>query len=193
MNWKEFLIDVSTTLFSNDDLLTEFREKRNSNWLGFDGVSEVELEFHEGRLNTKLPPSYREFLKASNGFLQLNSFVWNLLPIQDVQWLKQFDESFHNLYEKEFNNFNATDEEYFIYGNDQRTTDFRSEYLIKSLAISGWGDASIILLNPEVKFGDEWEAWMFAVWLLGPARYKSFEDLMKEEYSSYLDLLGKEK
>ena len=181
MNWKEFLIDVSTTLFNNDDLLVEFREKRNSNWLGFDGVSEVELEFHEGRLNTILPPSYREFLKASNGFLQLNSLVWNLLPIQDVQWLKQFDESFHNLYEKEFNNFNATDEEYFIYGNDQRTTDFRSEYLIKSLAISGWGDASIILLNPEVKFGDEWEAWMFAVWLLGPARYKSFEDRMKEE------------
>ncbi|MEX6690181.1 hypothetical protein QTN47_21910 [Danxiaibacter flavus] len=64
--------------------------------------------------------------------------------------------------------------------------------MIKTLAISNWGDSAILLLNPEVKFGDEWEAWMFANWRPGADRYKSFEELMKEEYSSYLDVLNDE-
>jgi hypothetical protein len=193
MDWKKFLSDVSKTLLESGDLLDNFKTDGSSNWLGFQAVSEEDIQLYETRLKTKLPPSYKEFLRTTNGFKQLNCFVWDILPLQKIDWLKSFDRSFYELYACELNTFNATDEEYFIYGDDQKTTDFRSEYLIKSLAISNWGDASILLLNPEVKFGDEWEAWMFATWHLGPVRYRSFEQLMTEEYASYLDLLsGKE-
>jgi hypothetical protein len=190
MDWKNFLSDVSKTLIQSDDLLDSFKTGASSGWLGFQGVSENDIQLHETRLKTKLPPSYKQFLKTTNGFKQLNCFVWDILPLEKIDWLENFDKPFYELYATEFNTFNSTDEEYFVYGDDQKTTDFRSEYLIKSLAISNWGDASILLLNPEVKFGDEWEAWMFATWHLGPIRYKSFEQLMTEEYASYLELLN---
>lgn len=184
------MTNISLTLAQSEDLLQEYRND-NLNWLGFEGASDSQIELLEKRLNTNLPPSYKEFLKVSNGFKQLNCFVRDILPIEKIDWLKISDPTLYELYSTEFlNSFNATDEEYFIYGEDQKTTDFRSEYLINSLAISGWGDAAILLLNPKVKFGDEWEAWMFATWHLGPVRYKSFEQLMREEYASYLELIN---
>ena len=189
MNWENFLIDVSKTVINSGDLREEFEDFKNSNWLGFSSTSSGVIEFHEARLNTILPPSYKEFLKTSNGFRQLNCFVWDILPIEKIQWLEDFDPGFHELYDSEHTTFNADDKNYFVYGDQQKTTDFRSEYLVKSLAISQWGDAAILLLNPKVKFNDEWEAWMFATWHLGPVRYKSFEELMTGEYSSFLDLL----
>lgn len=193
MNWKSYLTDISATLSQSEDLYQDFRNSK-LNWLGFDGASETEIHNHEKRLCTSLPPSYKEFLKVSNGFKQLNCFVWDILPIDKVDWLKTFDPALYELYATEFNDsFNVTDEEYFIYGEDQKTTDFRSEYLINSLAVSNWGDAAILLLNPHVKFGEEWEAWMFATWHLGPVRYKSFEELMQGEYSSYLQVLNDKK
>lgn len=191
MDWTSHLIDVSRTLFQSEDLLQELKDDKQD-WLGFAGASDTEIQIQEQRLGVNLPTSYKEFLKISNGFKQLNCFIWDIFPIEKVDWLKNSDPDFYKLYSTEFAScFNATNEEYFVYGKDQRTTDFRSEYLINSLAISGWGDAAILLLNPHVKFGDEWEAWMFAVWHHGPVRYKSFEELMKEEYSSYLELLEK--
>jgi hypothetical protein len=190
MDWKSHLTNISYTLAQSEDLLQEYQSD-NLNWLGFDGTSDADIQDNERRLNTILPPSYKEFLKVSNGFKQLNCFVWDILPVDKIDWLKTADPTLFDLYSKEFkDSFDATDEEYFVYGEDQKTTDFRSEYLVNSLAISGWGDAAILLLNPQVKFGDEWEAWMFATWHLGPVRYKSFEELMREEYSSYLELIN---
>jgi hypothetical protein len=190
MNWKSLLTNISQTLLDSDDLQDEFKAE-NLKWLGFEGASDTEIQSHESRLKTKLPPSYTEFLKVTNGFRQLNCFVWNILPIDKIDWLEKFDPAFFKLYSTEFKDaFNATDEEYFIYGEEQKMTDFRSDYLVNSLVVSEWGDAAILLLNPKVKFGDEWEAWMFAVWHHGPVRYKSFEELMQGEYSSYLELLS---
>jgi len=190
MDWKSHLTNISVTLAQSDDVILKFK-KDNLSWLGFDGASDAEIQIHEKRLSASLPPSYKEFLKVSNGFKQLNCFVWDILSIDKVDWLNKFDPTLCELYTTEFvDSFNATDEEYFIYGEDQKPTDFRSKYLVNSLAISGWGDAAILLLNPNVSFGDEWEAWMFATWHLGPIRYKSFEELMQEEYSSYLQLLN---
>lgn len=193
MNWKPLLEKISHTALSNEDLLEEFKNEKLT-WLGYEAASELEIQKTEERLNTKLPPSYREFLKVSNGFRQLNCFVWNILPVEKIDWIEKFDPSFFELYSTEFKDtFNATDEEYFVYGEQQKLTDFRSDYIISSLAISDWGDAAILLLNPKVKFGDEWEAWMFAVWHCGPVRYQSFEELIEGEYNSYLELLNGEK
>jgi len=189
MNWQLILTQISETLIQNEHILQEFREDK-LNWLGFNGASDAEIEMHEDRLKASLPPSYKEFLRVSNGFKQLNAFVWDILPINKIDWLREFDPTLYKLYTTTFkDSFNATDKEYFVYGKKQNTTDFRSEYLANSLAISGWGDASILLLNPSVKFGQEWEAWMFATWHLGPIRYKSFEELMQKEYAKYLSLL----
>ena len=190
MNWKEFLNTVSKTLIESQDLNYQYKET-TLNWLGFEPVTEAEIIETEKRLNTTLPPSYKNFLRTSNGFKQLSCFVWNILPVSSVNWLWQFDNQFVDVYNNSHDTFNPTDEEYFFYGEEQKTINFRSKYLTNCLAISGWGDSCILLLNPEVKFGYEWEAWMFANWYPGAARYKSFEELMVEEYSSYIELLNK--
>ena len=41
-----------------------------SRWLGYPGATEEQIMNLETRLGRKLPPSYRAFLKASNGFRQ---------------------------------------------------------------------------------------------------------------------------
>ncbi|MEX6690182.1 SMI1/KNR4 family protein [Danxiaibacter flavus] len=68
MNWKAFLTDVSKTVINSDDLLKEFKEEPPLDWLGYAPVSEQDIQKHEARLQTTLPPSYKAFLKETNGF-----------------------------------------------------------------------------------------------------------------------------
>lgn len=191
MDWKTFLDDVSKTLFKSEDLLDELLNT-TSTWLGFDGTSDDIIRMHEKRLGTLLPPSYKSFLKTSNGFKQLSCFAWDIWPVEKIDWLRNVDPELIEIW-CSFDDEESviTDEEYFVYDKNQHLP-FRSIYLKKCLAISGPGDATILLLNPEIKFGEEWEAWMFAPWNLGPTRYQSFEKLMVEEYTSYLELRSDE-
>src|SRR5437867_7962109 len=62
-----------------------------SGWLGFPGVSKDQLIELEARLGMVLPPSYRAFLRVSNGFLQPGVIVPRLLPIDEVAWLRDVD------------------------------------------------------------------------------------------------------
>lgn len=55
-----------------------------SGWLGFPGAGEEEIAALEDRLGTRLPPSYRSFLRASNGFLQPGVIVPRLLATDEV-------------------------------------------------------------------------------------------------------------
>lgn len=190
MNWKIFLEKCSKAVYKGDDLLTEY-EGSPQDWLGYEPASVQEIETMETRLNIKFPPSYKNFLLASNGFKQLSCFIWDILPVDQVSWLAAFDPEFTNLYETEFkDDFIVSDEDYYDYSEKQHCSNFRSEYLINALAISNWGDAAIVLLNPLVKFGDEWEAWIYANWYPGARRFKSFEELMLHEHESYLQLIS---
>ena len=80
----------------------------------------------------------------------------------------------------------TVDEEYLVYGKTQDPARFRVEYLESALEISDTGDSAIYLLNPKVVTPDgEWEAWLFANWLPGAIRYRSFAELMEAEYHSF--------
>src|SRR5262249_49675523 len=46
-----------------------------SGWLGFTGASEEELAATEHRLGQPLPPSYREFLRLTNGWRRTTSYI----------------------------------------------------------------------------------------------------------------------
>lgn len=189
MDWKNLLEDISHKLISGSDLLDKFKDSK-SNWLGYDPASNQDILTAEKRLGAKLPDSYKDFLRISNGFKQISSFNWDLMSVDKIDWIRNFDKEFTNLYAKQFKDINPIDDEkYFNYNEGQRSVDFRSEYLIECLALSDWGDSSILLLNPKVKFGNEWEAWMFANWMPGARRYRSFGELIRSEYKSYLNLL----
>lgn len=187
MDWKTFLKDVSASLHDSGHLKEEYNNGDNGNsWLGYLGATETQIAQREDELQVTLPPSYKEFLLASNGFKQVSNFIWDILPVENITWLKDFDNDFYQGYAAEIKYDDVSDEDYFTYGPAQDTVHFRAEYLCNSLVISNWGDAAILLLNPAVKFGKEWEAWMYANWYPGAVRYKSFEALMQSIHAKYL-------
>lgn len=58
-------------------------------WLGRPGATEAELGAAEARLGVTLPPDYRAFLAASNGWWGCMMFpngLAQLLPVEDVRW-----------------------------------------------------------------------------------------------------------
>ena len=57
----------------------------------------------------------------------------------------------------------VSDEEYFVYGSEQRPFDLRAEYLRSTLQIGEVAGVAIYLVNPRIVTADgEWEAWVFA-------------------------------
>ncbi|MEB3357086.1 MAG: SMI1/KNR4 family protein [Synechococcales bacterium] len=175
-------------------------------WLGFPGATEEQIAAAESRLVVKLPPSYREFLKISNGWRQTTPFIYRILAIEEVEWfhvrhpdwLASFTQEFSSFRRSEYvnNQLNGSlsscsisDAEYFIYGHEQDCSKIRIEYLGTNLEISEKGESSIYLLNPKViDCRGEWEAWFFGDWLPGADRYSSFQALMEAEYRNFLEM-----
>jgi len=189
MNWKVFLQNVSKGIIEEGELEEKFR-KDTSDYLGFPGATKEEILQAEKRLGCSLPPSYKDFLRNSNGFKQLNHFVWDIYPVQKIDWFGNLDPDFVKTTLKD--PIKIKDENYFVYGKEQDPMYVRYEYCQHSLALSAWGDVAIVLLNPEVRFQEEWEAWMYASWIPGANRYRSFEELMIEEYQNFWRIINHE-
>jgi len=185
--WEVLLAKINTEILADKDLLNEvFYQQSIPNSILNEPATKFEIEELEDRLQMKLPVSYKGFLQVSNGLKILSCFNWNLFGTQDVKLLKDFDPAIAKGWSK--HDFDASDEEYFVYGNGQTSEFVRGRYFPVSIAISGWGDASMLMLNPEVIHDGEFEAWMFATWIPGATRYKSFWDLVNEEFNNYLEI-----
>jgi len=189
MDWRDFLEKCSLTVTGSEDLIPEYKSLPK-NWLGYDPATPAQILQAEQKLNCKLPPSYIDFLLASNGFKQLSCFLWDFLPVGKIGWLSDIEPEFVEIVEKYFGDIEVSDEQYNDYSEDQISWAYKKEYLLNTLVVSAWGDAAIVLLNPLVKFGDEWEAWVYANWYPGARRFKSFEDLMLHEHQNYVDLIA---
>jgi hypothetical protein len=158
---------------------------RRARWLGAAAATGEEVGALEDRLGTLLPASYRQFLLTSNGWLNTTHSMERILPVQEVGWARDLDPDLVTGWDDA--GFRVDDEEYFVYGEDQDPVAIRPEYLPHTLKISHTPEATdVYLLNPCVVTEDgEWEAWYLAHWLPGAVRYRSFWDLMNDEYTSF--------
>lgn len=163
-------------------------DDRARGWLGFPRASEQQLGALEERLGANLPPSYRQFLAFTNGWQTLGPFIYRLWSTDEVNWFSVRHQDWIDAY-RSVGETLVPDETYFIYGPGQDAAMFRTEYLQTALEISDVGDSAILLLNPSVVHDGEWEALFFANWHTGAVRYRSFWDLMTDEYGSLKDLL----
>lgn len=141
------------------------------------GASDAVIAALEQRLDTRLPPSYVAFLRHSDGLLIPHGMV-NLLPAAEVDWFATLDPQYVESWTREEVESEIEDERYFIYGPDQDSVWTRNHYLKTALQVSDSHDGDVILLNPMVRFGEEWEAWYFGYKLPGAHRYRSFAELM---------------
>ncbi len=188
-DWRFFLEGYSRDLLAGRQLAPRISvDVRRSQWLGYAGATAEQIQGLEARLSRPLPPSYRAFLLTSNGWRQTGPFIDRLYAAGEVDW-------FRNRYADWIEAWtggpghllsmsppSVPDGEYFVYGAGQDPVKGRFEYLNDALAISPEGDSAIYLLNPRVvSAGGEWEAWFFANWLPGAARYRSFQEMMVAE------------
>jgi len=182
--WKSFLTEYNHELLSYEQVVEALpRELIKAGWLGYAGASDNEIETTEKRLGTRLPPSYRAFLKVSNGWRFPSVSIFDLLPAEKVVWFREQNQDWIDAYAGPAADLPPiSDQEYFVYGAKQDCVKFRAEYLQTALQVSDEGDSAVVLLNPKVVTPEgEWEAWFFANWLPGAARYRSFGDWLADE------------
>lgn len=190
--WRAFLARWNDELL-NDPEVARYRlpalrpAAADTRWLGYSGATEARLITAEARLGIHFPPSYRAFLAASDGWTIFGAFIDTVFSVGAVDWLEALDPGYSLAFTRDA--APVPDDRYFVYGPEQDTISIRPEYLRTALQVSAWGDAAVLLLNPQVVTPEgEWEAWFLAAWLPGAARYRSFWDLAHHERLSYLAL-----
>lgn len=136
------------------------------------GAAEAEIAALEARLGRKLPPSYRAFLGASNGFINAGYAIDRIRPAHEVDWLAAQNQDLIDIW--------VTPELIEV--------DPSTEHLKTILQISDEGDSAFLLLNPNVidRATGEWEAWFFASWSAGWDIYDSFQEMMEDKYQTFL-------
>ena len=116
--------------------------------------------------------------------------MYRVRPVEEVDWYRvENSRGIQSIIESYSGSDPVSDEEYFDYSYDQRSPAYRPQYLLSVLQISDVGDSAVYLLNPEVRTAEgEWEAWFFASWRPGATRYRSFWEMMQEQYQDYREL-----
>src|SRR6266403_1691442 len=159
-------------------------------WPGSPAASEEEFLAAETRLKVKLPPSYRAFLGASNGWRNASRAVPVLRPVEKIRWFKREHRDWAQAYLDPMQNEEPilpAERDYFNYSQED-SVNFEVKHLAHTLCISEVGDSAVLLLNSMVVWPDgEWEVWFFANWLPGATRYLSFADWMRHELAALRD------
>jgi len=150
-------------------------------WPGSLGASEQQLIAAEDRLKVKLPPSYRAFLSATNGWRFASDNVPVVRAVENIRWFRKEHKDWYEAYQMSAEPLCIMEQDYFDYAK-QDCAVFEIKHLAQALCISEIGDDAVLLLNPMVVWPDgEWETWFFSNSSPGATRYRSFADWMSQE------------
>ncbi|MBB4683821.1 SMI1/KNR4 family protein [Amycolatopsis jiangsuensis] len=163
--WSEEWVSVAEP----DEVEPEVRADR---WLGFAPATESEVVAAEARLGMRLPPSYRQFLRCTNGWRDAGSFVSRMRDTESVGWVRDFEPHWAEWEE-------LTDQDNADPGNGNRFT--------RGLLLSLEADAGILFLDPgDVDASGEWAAYSLFSWRAAPpVRFASFAALMEHLYAEF--------
>ncbi|MCG0287244.1 SMI1/KNR4 family protein [Streptomyces sp. PSAA01] len=173
--WRSYLAEYSAAILrvaDDEDLSEVGDDQRAAGWLGFEGADEASVLALEERLGTRLPPSYRAFLGASDGWLNISPFMWRMRAAKTVGWLREADPETWAV----------------IRGGEGEDWD-DTVLMDRALLVSEEGDAQHWLLDPaDVSEDGEWAAYIWASWYpaLGD-RHASFAELVAEERTGFED------
>ncbi|WP_190197473.1 SMI1/KNR4 family protein [Streptomyces djakartensis] len=180
-DWRSFLLRWSgewADSLTDDEVRNEDDEgARQARWLGFPPASEELISAMEERLGRRMPPSYREFLKVSDGWRHAGGFVWLLAGTRDAHW----------------------------HDNESGLADMAEEYLDEDAGPGGrreadlWreglqldaeSDATYVLLDPgDVDEDGEWAVYTWASWRAeSPERHANFLEFMRDMYREFHSL-----
>ncbi len=146
----------------------------------FPPATDAEITAVEQRLGMTLPPSYKAFLRESNGWLTISS---RILPAEQLAWLRDKSPDWvGNWGDESLDDCPEALRDHGIYGRQQDPARYRRAYLKECLEISGpiAEPNCVFLLNPSLVFETgECEAWFLAAWLPGAHRFQAFHEVME--------------
>jgi hypothetical protein len=169
--WHQFLTEWNHDLLLDRQVVaTVSDEVVATGWLGADGATEEQLLELETYLGRALPPSYRAFLAASNGWRCPGAAVQRLWSTDEVEWFTVRHKHWADAWVQGVRHEGSA-----------RAARRARDLLYSALEISEDEDSAIYLLNPLRTTGDgEWEACLFADWLPGFETYPSFAVLLAQ-------------
>jgi hypothetical protein len=160
---RELLQDISNIAISNNEEIDTSIAVDN-NWLGFDSVSNDEIEQLELRLSIQLPEDYISFLKITNGFRKFCSIDSGFEPIDNVDYLTNLNRGLASHWlELEY--------------------DFPEivSRLKTCIVIGGIDhDEQQFLLIPPGKLNKSWLYWKFSNWGLGEIEYNGIRGYLED-------------
>jgi hypothetical protein len=137
------------------------------------------------RFGVSFPPSYLSFLRACNGLELASHPVGRFFAASEVNWFRKKHADWIRAYTQFLEpdaDREPDDDEYYGYSDGVRVA-FRPSHFRQTVQVSAVGDAAVYLLNPQVIWpSGEWEAWYLTDSVPGVLRYRSFADLMWEQY-----------
>jgi len=174
--WRSLLQQLSDLAIADADVRPELsREQIEHRWLGEPPATEEQILAAENRLGVRLPPSYRAFLKVSNGWHFPNQFVGRLAGTDDIAFTRDKDPEL----------IKAWNEGYDAQGVKEATgKEWPESHLAETLLIndpSDFDDAANFMLNPATVRDGEMEAWFFSSWNPGASALPSFWHLMSNQ------------
>src|SRR5437879_5223435 len=86
-DWKGFLTRWSRDLLQITAVVEELpADVVASGWLGSPGATTTQIAQAEARLGTTLPPSYRDFLMATNGWRRTTPYIDKMWSTEEIDW-----------------------------------------------------------------------------------------------------------
>lgn len=205
--WRALLQELSDLAIADEQVrewLTE--EQIESRWLGETPATEEQIVEAERRLGVRLPPSYRAFLKVSNGWNHPSHFVVRLAGTEEIQYTRDGQPEIvrgfgpgsdarlaaqADMMMKYVSENLGIGLPHDMFGRGPAEDDWFKNHLPGSLLINVPhlnDDASYLMLNPATIRDGEMEAWSFATWQAETESHPSFWHLMAEEAISWKDM-----
>ena len=175
-SWERILKRWSDAIIESGEPCDLLPDARANRWVGYSPATDDDIVAAEDRLQCLLPPSYKSFLKITNGWPLVSDSVRKLLPIQSVRMLSEAEPAIVDAWSKvpELDSPDAPD--YTL----------RGSHYSHVLKISDYNDGCF-LLNPLVITREsECQACFFANWIPGAECYPSFQDLLLRQYEAFL-------
>lgn len=130
-----------------------------------EGATDEAIAATEARLGLELPPSYKEFLKYSNGLLWRENPL-HLLPVEDIDFLRHLDPDSYDFLKGEGMEFMEDLEPDFSM-NCEELEDVEDRTVFPTLVIPdadsliqiSINDYYTIVMNPKRTYGKEWEVY----------------------------------
>ncbi|WP_433333952.1 SMI1/KNR4 family protein [Spirillospora sp. CA-294931] len=167
MDWMPWLTRWSEEWVRSIDQDMVDAELLRTRWLGFAPAAPEAVAAAEARLGTRLPPSYRSFLLATDGWREAGTSVRRLRDTSNVGWLHDIEPRW---------------EKWELFSHDDER-----DAISRGLLISLQVDAGVLFLDPgDVGEDGEWAAYSLFSWdAEPPRRFPSFHALMENLYAGF--------